>query len=345
MGGLQVAGDETIAVGAVTFRTDARVFALALRGAPTREVGFTGHVATVVAKVFMRMAHDALEVIAPDEPLFATERAFVDGQSRGVYAPADLVPFKLRPEVVLVGNVLGLSGLAVPLIHARLTFGAVDKRIIVHQDRWVDSAGRVYEGAPFSSLGVVYERAAAGSWNPLGVRATSDPAFIPNLSFTAQPPSSIAEIATLEPACFAPIPWAWRQSSGAPALPHDFTTEAPPYIGQGASLPALNATSPDQQLTAITGDERLLLEGFTRDAPRYRAQLPVLKVVASFGGERLPLSLDTLFIDTNQRRCTATFRALIPLADASEQLPVRVSLEATPRTTAPVSGRPADHRA
>ena len=318
-----------LAAAVIRYRCQPVVYQLASKGSSVRAIEFSGSAATIVAKVRFGLGDNELVVIAPDE-LHATDRSFGDNQSRGLHAPADLVPLKLRPEVTLVGQFQSPGGQPTTRGEARLAFGSIDKRIFVACDRWMDAAGRVRVGAAFAAMPIVYERAAMGSWNMLGPRGGTDPAFVPNLSLGSTSPTSLAEIAALEPACFAAVPASWpvrRGDPARPAPPASFAADEVADIPLHAHLPMFNAAPSDQQLQAFAGDEVLTLAGFWRESQQFRAQLPAFHVAAVLDDEpAFPLSPDTLFIDTEKRLATITYRAALPLSAPEEALRVRVSL-------------------
>ena len=330
MGAIRATTDGPLAVGCLTFRTAASVFQTLSRGAATGP--FHGHVATVVAKLWLRIGGGKLTIMAPERPLDDADLPYPDGQSRGCYAASDLVPLKLRPEVTLVGNV-EVSGAPRHSVDVRLALGAMEKRVTVHADRWLDAHGRLVTGAAFNAMPLVYERTAAGQWNPLGVRPAAAPAFVPNLTAPGEPPSAIADLAAMQPACFAPIPWAWPVRQGAHPLASnvgEIVRNAPVYLAATSQLSAFNTATPDQQLPRIRGGEELVIENVFADDPKFRAKLPALTLTGSAAGYGpITFAIDTVHIDALKRLCAVTYRAYLPLVDVHQDVAIAVATRAS----------------
>ena len=130
-------------------------------------------VLTIVAK--------ATYVLAPGVSPLATEQDtpneedayWNDDTSRSLHAPSDLVPYKPRSDVLLIGHAYAPHGQPARSLVARLAVAEIDKAIEVWTDRTALLDGTIREGAPFTRMAIRYERAAAGAMNPAGVRSTA----------------------------------------------------------------------------------------------------------------------------------------------------------------------------
>ncbi len=113
---------------------------------------------------------------AQDEPL-AADAHWSDDEARSLHFASDLVPFKRRADVVLVGHAYAPRQEPVSSLVARLIVGDVDKSIEVVSDRAFAQDGSLREGSRFIKMPLVYERAAGGpdTMNPVGVRGDAGP--------------------------------------------------------------------------------------------------------------------------------------------------------------------------
>src|SRR5689334_19903980 len=112
-----------------------------------------------------------------------------DDPARSLYSPSDLVPFKARPDVMLVGHAFAPRKEAVRALVARIVVNDVDKAIDVTGDRAFSPDGQIREAAWFVKMPLRYERAGGGpdSMNPVGVRGDARPdaygaVALPNLA-------------------------------------------------------------------------------------------------------------------------------------------------------------------
>ena len=279
--------------------------------------------------------------LAPEqEDLNDHENHWDDDPQRSVYAPSDLVPFKPRADVLLVGNAFAPQGKPVRSLVVRMCVGSIDKSIEVHGQRTWTREGELREGARWTKMPMRYERAAGGldTWNPVGVSADGPPDLYgqrpaPNL----QPPGlALTGRGTLvEPVGFGPIASSWtlrrqrlRHHAGAwsdarladTPLDGDFD---PRYF---------QAAPPDQQASAIREEEPILLENLHPEHPRLFTHLsglhPRAFVDTGAGAPQdLALVADTLWIDTDRAIVAVTWRGVVPLDRADQPGRVVVALE------------------
>src|SRR5580698_2170648 len=95
-----------------------------------------------------------------------------DDPARSLHAPCDLVPFKPRADVVLVGHAFAPRKEPARSVVARLVVGEVSKAVEVWCDRVWMQDGTLREGPRFVKMPLRYERAAGGpdTGNPVGMR-------------------------------------------------------------------------------------------------------------------------------------------------------------------------------
>jgi hypothetical protein len=260
-----------------------------------------------------------------------------DDPTRSLRAPADLVPLKVRADVLLVGSAFAPGGVPVRSLVARLMVGKIDKSIEAVADRVISREGSLQEGAGFARMPLVYERASGGpgTINPVGMRRDGRDAYgrlqLPNL----QPPGlRVTGETAIEPVGFGPIASRWPQRA------EKLGRHAASWSGdvRGRSLPGdidltyFNVAPLDQQLTALRDNERLVLENLHWEHARLVTALPGVRPCAFVEGRsgapfRLPMHADTLWIDTDRGVCTVVWRRQLPLERPDEAGRVVVALE------------------
>src|SRR5262245_48678398 len=109
-----------------------------------------GFALTVVCKATFHLQPGIAELLeAQEEPL--EDDAYWNGdEARSLCAPSDLVPFRVRADVLLVGRAFAPEGRSVRSLVARLAVGEIDKSIEVFCDRIFWQERRVLEGHPFA---------------------------------------------------------------------------------------------------------------------------------------------------------------------------------------------------
>jgi hypothetical protein len=295
---------------------------------------------TAVCKATYRLAPDVSPLHAEQEPPNEEDSYWDDDPNRSLSSPSDLVPFKARGDVLLVGNAFAPGGVGVRSLVVRMIVGEVDKSIEVFGKRAWAQDGQLREAPGFASMPLVYERAAGGpdTSNPVGVRRDAAPdahgsVALPNL----QPPGMMLDRRGMfvPPVGFGPIapawpvrserlgrhwgsfsPGAWRER----AVPEDLDTG---YF---------NAAPRDQQVDAIRADERIVLQNLHPEHHRLVTSLPGVrpKVFAEKRGEapeEVAMRCDTLSIDTRRGLCTLVWRGHVPLAGREQRGRVLVAME------------------
>ena len=122
----------------------------------------SARVLTVVCKATFALAPGESTLEADAEDIHEEDAHWDDDRARSIFAPSDLVPYKARAEVLLVGNAFAPRGEPVRSLIARMIVGEIDKSIEVQQDRAWNQDGALQEGALFSRMSLQYERAAGG---------------------------------------------------------------------------------------------------------------------------------------------------------------------------------------
>src|SRR5690348_8108029 len=86
---------------------------------------------TVVCKATFDLLPGASKLAEEQEPINPSDAYLEDDVGRSMLAPSDLVPFKARAEVILIGYAFAPRGEAVRRLVVRMSAGEVDKSIEV----------------------------------------------------------------------------------------------------------------------------------------------------------------------------------------------------------------------
>ena len=301
--------DGQVACGALAFRLDGRPSIVA------------------VVKATFRLAEGrAAEVIAPDA-LVVKDRHLGEDGAKSVLVASDLLPFKPRCDVTLVGHACAprgqaVSARAVRLLVARLGAAApgaaagwrtlLDKTVVLLGEP--SASGPV----PFERARVCHEIARGGAGiddNPVGREA----------------PLLIDPLDEARPAGMGPVPPFWpvrRKRRGA--FDAAILKEAAPDLPAGFPWDFFQSAPADQQIEPLAGDEVVQLDGLFADRFRVTTRLPSARAAAMLyrlgaNGQvaELPLSLvaDTLAIDTDRGTLSVTWRGRASLLHLDD-LPV-----------------------
>lgn len=292
-----------------------------------------GHLAfTVVCKATFELCPGVSPLAEVQEPIVEADSWTTSGTS--LRLATDLVPFKQRPEVFVVGHAHAPRGQAVASLVARLVVGEIDKSIHVVGDRDISPEGRLGEPTPFVHMPLVWERAAGGpnTENPAGKPAgVFGRASAPNLYSLNAP--TVAGQSTFAPIGFAPIAPQWpsrlaclRQHSNHWDVSRWYQRPLPADI----DLAFLNAAPMDQQrATPFGSDDAIFLENLHPELPRLSTRLepfvPQATVYRASGTEQLKLRCDTLVIDTDRGLAMLVWRAHVLLDEQSQAGRVVVS--------------------
>jgi hypothetical protein len=282
----------------------------------------TTRVLTVVCKVTFALAPGESTLAADPEGIHEHDTHEGDDPAKSIVAPSDLVPFKGRADVILVGNAFAPRGEPVRSLVARMIVGELDKAIEVQHDRAWGHEGALHEGSRFTSMPLAYERAAGGpdTSNPVGVRVDARPntygmVALPNL----QPPGLQISTRTdvIPPVGFGPIAPMWpsrREKLGRHAATWSPRSWNQTPLPRDIEPAYFNSAPRDQQIDELRIDERIILENLHPEVPRLVTRLPGVRPRAFVDvGNRSPqpevaLLCETLWIDTARSICTLTFR-------------------------------------
>jgi hypothetical protein len=296
-------------------------------------------VLTVVAKATFSLRPGKVSLAPEQQGIHAREIHWSDDPARSLHAPNDLVPFKRRVDVVLVGHAFAPRGAPAQSLVARLAAGSIDKAIAVHADRALTREGEIREGARWASIPLLYERAAGGpdTWNPVGVSLEAPPdaygqRLLPNLQAAT---ATLADPTELDaPIGFGPIAAEWRVRRDrlrhrAEAWNEARFEDVP--IGDDFDAGYFQVAPIDQQLDALRDEEALVLENLLADHPRLATKLSGLqpKAFVDIPGQTprdLRMVADTLWIDSDRAICTVTWRGQVPLV--TREQPGRVLVAA-----------------
>ncbi|MGQ9366159.1 DUF2169 family type VI secretion system accessory protein [Azospirillum sp. ST 5-10] len=262
----------------------------------------------------------------PDAP-------YPDGAAKSLRYPSDLVPFKPRADVIVVGQCWAPAGRTVTAAPVAVTVGGRSKRLAVFGDReWVlgdDGRLALSPPAPFERMPIRWETAFGGPdylRNPFGKGRAEEMDAEGRLRFplpNVEDPDNLIGHPDAEPVPvgFAALPatslfraqkqgtrdkaWARRR---APLPPADFDWSFH------------NAAPDDQQIDGyLRGDEVLVFEGMHPVLRPYRTQLPGLAVRCfADANERgdgltaLSMALDTLWVDVDAEEAVLVWRGLAP---------------------------------
>jgi hypothetical protein len=286
--------------------------------------------ATVVVRAAFRLREGALALAPAEEQgeLRAADEHHGEPGSSSVRHEADGSPQKAGTDVVLIGHAWSPSPVAE--MDVMLSAGPVRKVVRVSGDRAFYRAGSgfgVSAPRPFTRLPLVYERAYGGAdggqlepRNPVGLGFAdglerADGLRLPNLEDPRKlvlhpddrpPPAGFGFIARhwMPRRAFAgTYDQAWRDSL-CPLLPRDFDRRF-----HQAAHPDLIAPRPFQ------GGEPVRVEGASEGGPlAFRVPRLALSIAVSI--KRAVTThrptLDTLVIEPDERRVTATYRLTFP---------------------------------
>lgn len=304
--------------------------------------GHSGFAYTVVCKATFQLQPD-LSPLATQQQL-VTVTDVPSGSGGEIRFATDLLPFKKKPEVLLVGHAFAPGGRAVSSLVARLVVGEIDKALQVVGDRRFGPDGNVGVPSRFLRVPLVWSRASGGpnTWNPAGIDlGTSASQFgpAPNLLPPTFTMTSISDVAP--PVGFGPIGPLWpsrvaclgrHAANWAPDRWHEQPLPA------DLDLAYFNAAPPDQQRASPFGEEHLYLENlhplFERLSTRLAPVTPAVTVDHGSGPQPLQMRCDTLILDTDRGIAMLLWRGHVLLDRADRDGLVVVTGPASPPSSA-----------
>jgi hypothetical protein len=254
----------------------------------------------------------------------------------GLYSASDVVPYKPRADVTVVGKAFAPPNQLARSVIARVKVGSVDKRVEVHADRYLNRHGRLRANAFFSKMPIGYERSAGGpdTPNPVGraldgSRDDKGRLALPNVQVPGETVSGPS--GWLTPVGLGPIPasWPWRRALLRGEAPWSGDRWLDPALPADWNFAFFNVAPPDQQLDEIRLDEAIHLEHLHPDEPRLETRLsgvrPCVFVQRGQAAQAVTLRADTLWIDTNRLVQTLTWRGQLSLEEPVEMVRVLVA--------------------
>ncbi|MEZ4295260.1 MAG: DUF2169 domain-containing protein [Polyangiaceae bacterium] len=290
---------------------------------------------TVVVKATFDVVPGEVRPATQLAPVYGAD-VYEGGNPGGaLIAPNDLVPFKARADVLLVGHAYAPHGRPVSSLTVRLAAGGVDKSIGVFGNRLLSGRG-VGPALPFAKMALSYDRAAGGpgTANPIGIPRGDR---LPNLEPVgwsilrgenkpgAPAPSQRADAPP--PVAFGPIAPSWPERA---PLQRAFRLDEP--MPEDVDPASFNAAPADQQTAFLRGDETIVLEHLHPDHATLATRLPGLVPRAfadlyRFGPSPIEMLADTLWIDTDRRKLCIVWRGEVALSSRDE--PGRVLIAMT----------------
>lgn len=311
---------------------------------------------TVVCKATFLLQQGEASLAPQQEPLAADDAYWEAEPDRLSPAMTDLVPYKARADVVLVGHAYAPQRQPARSLLVRAVVGSMDKSIEVCNSRVFMPNGELKEGPRWLEQPLGWDRAAGGpdTSNPAGMRFDAPDALGRIALPTLQPPG--AHVArrgdTFAPIGFGPIPPAWP-SRAVKLYQHARAFSKRDWPSRPIPDPIdhafFNIAPPDQQIDEIRSDERIVLTHLHPDHPRLVTHLPGIAPSATVQRQgrapaALALACDTLWIDTDRQICTLVWRGTLALAHASEPGQVVVSLDGVTSAQQPSPPSPRDAR-
>ena len=294
----------------------------------------------ILAKATCDLVPDGPAALREEADPLSGERASAGPRGMNIVYPSDLVPFKVRADVTLVGHAQAPPGGA-SQVEVRFRFGSedsgFDRSLLVFGERTWERVGpalRPSEPSVFLRMPLSYDHAFGGrghATNPMGLghdaaktappppakakQTTSKslvakkPALLPHLEDPTDrlraPPQSPT------PASFAPLPKTARPDKASRSLPEAF------------DWTRHQVAPPSQRLPFLRGDETFEITGIHPRTPTLKGALPGVAVrcqVTRVGGatEEIPMRLDTASFDLDDGTLSLVWRGALPVTSESE---------------------------
>jgi hypothetical protein len=270
------------------------------------------------------LVHGREAVLADAQEPVVGDRFHASGGPRGpsLYAASELVPYKPRADVILVGSAFAPEQTPVDALIARVSIEELDKSIgVIGDRRWSLGPDGLEPSAPvpFRSMPLRYERAARAPDNPVGFDLAGAPTLgdlaLPNLEAVDDAPETGQALG------FGPVHPASATRRG---LLHP---EALAWVNDGEKGPMprgfdfafYNAAPREQQIDLLRHSASIVLTNLHREHARFIAKLPHVRpraFLVSADAERsieIALRCDTLWIDTDRAVMTLSWRGLVGL--------------------------------
>ncbi|WP_438017125.1 DUF2169 domain-containing protein [Sorangium sp. So ce315] len=294
---------------------------------------------TFVCKSTFKLCPGVCALATEQEPIHVSERHWRDDPYWSLYAASDLVPHRVRADIVLVGHAFSPNGTAVRSLTARVIVNDIDKAIEVYGARSLTQHGVLDQSSRFTKMPLLWEYAGGGpgTSNPVGVpphaRDIHGRRNLPNLQRPGVVVIGPDEV--IEPVGFGPVASEWptrRQKLGRHAATFPVNDWHHQPLPPDLDVSYFNAAPFDQQTTALRDDERLILEHLHPEHPHLVTSLPGLhpRAYVNRPGEpsqAVPMWPDLLWINTDRCICTVIWRGQVPLREPQEAGQILVALE------------------
>jgi hypothetical protein len=310
-------------------------------------------VLSVVCKATFLLRAVQCPLAEVQDPVLDADRYLHDDPRAELLAPTDLVPFKRRAEVIVVGHARAASGATVHSLRAELRVAGISKALEIFPDRVVTYDGRLRLSPPFTKAPLLWKLAAGGprTSNPVGVALDAPwDVYGQRLLPRIQPPGlHVTGPADVIPTVgFGPIAPTWPErleKLHRHAVGWDHARWHLRPLPQDIGVAYFNAAPADQQVDEIRADERIALENlhplFAHLATNLTPVRPVARVERpGRASEVAPFLCDTMWIDADRGTCTLSWRTRIPLTSRDEAGQVVVSLADELPSTAGVIAAP-----
>lgn len=299
---------------------------------------------TVIVKATFILRPGVAQLAPEQDPIIEHDRFYDEDPRRSVRVPNDVVPYKPRADVLLVGHAYAPGKQPVRSLVTRFVVGEMDKSIEVFCDRSFRVLdGQLVDGKRFTQMPLVWERASGGpeSANPVGKRFDGPTdaygmITIGNLQPLGHFVSKRSD--TFVPICYAPVAPTWpgrtqRLGRLSRAI-LDGAWNAQP-LPPDLDPTFFMAAPPDQNVPEIRANERIVMENLHTEHARLVTSLPGLRpraIADRATGEREEIALvgDTFWVDTDRGVCCVVWRGRMGLRSADEAGRISIAMEGAP---------------
>ncbi|HVY49300.1 MAG TPA: DUF2169 domain-containing protein [Minicystis sp.] len=290
---------------------------------------------SVCVKGTFELRHEREAVIADVQEPLAPPRYAGDDPAAALLVPGDVVPFKPRTDVLVLGSAHAPEGRPVDALVVRVSVGELSKAIGVVGNRvWRDGPDGLEPSPPepFTSLPIVYERAARGRENPVGVDLTAAPVAgrpaLPNLEAVddAFVDGRVVGLGALSPR------WPSRRALVDDAAARWLERMETP-LPDGFDFGFFNAAPADQQLALLRHGATIVLENLNREHPRIETRLPLVRPKAFLvtndteRASEIALRCDTVIIDAERAVAMLVWRGLAGIERPDANVTIAVATE------------------
>lgn len=252
-----------------------------------------------------------------------------NAKGESLYYDSDATPFKPSADIIVHGSCYPPNGQASKACKCSVSVGDFQHELVVVGDRYIRSdgfGGRVISDVePFTSMPLVYEKAAATSFNPVGVelgrgkgkgKGKKLPNIVNESSLNGQRIVDVGESLV----GFGPIHREWpnRKELLGTYTEHYLETRWPWYP-QDFDFSYFNCAPPWMQIDGyLSGDESINLTNLHPDNSDFKTALPKLKVrcfnqLSNGSWNELPMNLDTCWIDMDKESAVLLWRGWMPV--------------------------------